>query len=251
MQLETHDIQVDVDVIQATYGLNPSQCRAFAALVSKRPVGLLQGPPGAGKTRFIGALVHFALTNGLAKNVLLASQSHEAVNGAAEAVLKLYQGTGTPSILRVGHEGHVSERLLSHHVARVEARYKDRFKAEFSDRLRAIGAVLGLPPEALERFIYLERTVRPIVDRMIQIRSDGDDQQRMLGLLDTLNTQLNATYTADDIDESTFDRIVEDAAGSFCISNLSVVDRLNESPRLSRRLVGVSHAALARLGIWE
>ena len=61
------------------------QIDAFSNILECRPLGLLQGPPGTGKTRFIGALVHYVLTQGLARNVLLASQSHEAVNNAAIA----------------------------------------------------------------------------------------------------------------------------------------------------------------------
>ena len=72
------------------YELNTDQQQAFQRIIQRRPVGLLQGPPGTGKTRFIAALTHYALTYGLARNILLSSQSHEAVNTAAEAVLKLF-----------------------------------------------------------------------------------------------------------------------------------------------------------------
>src|SRR3546814_16944477 len=71
----------------------------------------------------------------LARNVLLASQAHEAVNTAADAVLKLFAKTGdAPSILRVGNEGVVSDRLLPFHVERVEKLQKDRFRAERRSR---------------------------------------------------------------------------------------------------------------------
>jgi hypothetical protein len=103
------------------YGLNPSQTDALGTLLGVRPLGLLQGPPGTGKTKFIAALTHYALAKGLVRNVLLASQSHEAVNNAAEAVLALFRRSGgEPSILRVGAEGVVSDRLLPYHTERVE-----------------------------------------------------------------------------------------------------------------------------------
>lgn len=40
---------VKVDGIRERYGLNASQAEAFANLWSKRPLGLLQGPPGTGR----------------------------------------------------------------------------------------------------------------------------------------------------------------------------------------------------------
>lgn len=70
------------------YALNEDQSAALAHILATRPLGLLQGPPGTGKTVFISALIHAALTTGLARNILLTSQSHEAVNNAAEAVLE-------------------------------------------------------------------------------------------------------------------------------------------------------------------
>ncbi|WP_277343880.1 AAA domain-containing protein, partial [Pseudomonas viridiflava] len=135
-QVKYEPIDVDIEEIRTLYGFNQSQAEAFADLFKVRPLGLLQGPPGTGKTLFIGALIHYALTKGYVRNVLLSSQSHEAVNNAAEAVLKLYPTPmEAPSIIRVGHEPNVSDRLLPFHVARVEQLYKDKFQATLKDRL--------------------------------------------------------------------------------------------------------------------
>ena len=128
------------DALVGSYGLNPGQTDALSALLGVRPLGLLQGPPGTGKTKFIAALTHYALAKGLVRNVLLASQSHEAVNNAAEAVLALFRKSGgEPSILRVGAEGVVSDRLLPYHTERVELLFKDRFRAQQNERLQLAG----------------------------------------------------------------------------------------------------------------
>jgi AAA domain len=135
------------------YGLNPSQTDALGTLLGVRPLGLLQGPPGTGKTKFIAALTHYALAKGLVRNVLLASQSHEAVNNAAEAVLALFRRSeGEPSILRVGAEGVVSDRLLPYHSERVELLYKDRFRAQQRERLQLAGRAIGLPKRLVESY---------------------------------------------------------------------------------------------------
>ncbi len=60
----------------ASYELNSDQAAAFRKIVSVRPVGMVQPPPGTGKTRFIAALAHYAITKGLTGNVVLTSQSH-------------------------------------------------------------------------------------------------------------------------------------------------------------------------------
>jgi len=179
----------------ALYDLNEDQNQAFERIVACRPVGLLQGPPGTGKTRFIGALAHYALTNGLAKNVLISSQSHEAVNTAAEAVLSLFRKTGEqPSLLRVAwDEELVSPPLRAFHTPKVEKALKDRFKASFSERLSVAGEALGLPESIISDVISLETDVRPIVARLAELSGDIErDEQRVTGLINTLETHVKA-----------------------------------------------------------
>jgi hypothetical protein len=176
----------------ARYGLNAAQANAFRKLLTVRPLGALQGPPGTGKTHFIAALAHYALTHGLARNILLASQSHEAVNNAAEAVLKLFAGdNGAPSILRVGNESVVSDRLMPFHTDRLEQLYKDRFRAETRERLQAAGTTLGLPDVVLEATIFVETTLRPVAERLVELQAATDcDPARVASLQATLETQV-------------------------------------------------------------
>lgn len=172
------------------YGLNKDQREAFRKLLSVRPLGALQGPPGTGKTLFIAALAHFALTRGLARNILLASQSHEAVNNAAEAVLRLFADQDEqPSILRVGNESVVSGRLMPFHTDRLEQLYKDRFDAEFRGRMRIAGRALGLPLPVVEAMIDIEGSMRPVADRIVKLREhDEPDIARINSLFDTLQS---------------------------------------------------------------
>jgi tRNA A-37 threonylcarbamoyl transferase component Bud32 len=175
------------------YGLNADQEAAFARIVSNRPVGLLQGPPGTGKTRFIAALAHYALTKGLARNVLLASQSHEAVNTAAEAVLTLFRNGGVqPSLLRIGRdEEQVSLPLRAYHTPKVEQGFKDRFRASFRDRLAEIAGALGLPDSAADEIAAIETTIRPLAESLADLTQQEDrDEQRVNSLLDTLRRHL-------------------------------------------------------------
>ena len=152
-------------------------------IVSTRPLGLLQGPPGTGKTRFIAALVHYALTQGIARNVLLASQSHEAVNNAGEEVLALFSGQDhAPSIIRVGHENNVSERLLPYHSARVET-LKDR-----AARRSTVGnswPCSGISETVIEALTFIEGTLRPVVERLQVLTKhpeEADAESRLNGL---------------------------------------------------------------------
>lgn len=185
----------------ARYGLNEDQREAFKKLVSVRPLGALQGPPGTGKTLFIAALAHFALTRGLAKNILLASQSHEAVNNAAEAVLRLFANQDEqPSILRVGNEGVVSERLMPFHTDRLEQLYKDRFGAEFRDRMKLAGRSLGVPLPVVEAMIDIEVNMRPVAEKIVELQGQAEPEtDRINSLLGTLETLAKSVAGADQV----------------------------------------------------
>ena len=174
------------------YGLNPIQNAALRTLLTNRPLGLVQGPPGTGKTKFIAALAHYALTKGLARNILLASQSHEAVNTAAEAVLKLFKtNKEQPSILRVGNEAVVSDRLLAFHTDRVETLFKDRFSAEMSERILIAGRSLGLPDDLTVAVEIVEMVIRPITARMAELASEPEENAaRLKSLHETMEAQL-------------------------------------------------------------
>jgi hypothetical protein len=173
----------------AQYDFNSDQLNAFKRVLNARPLGLLQGPPGTGKTRFIAALAHYAITKKLARNVLLSSQSHEAVNTAGEALLKLFRKTGgEPSVLRVAmSDDRVSDSIRPFHTRPVEQAYKDRFAAEFRERQVVVGTALGIPEDITEDVVQLEMAIRPIVSRIVGLQGlDHADAERVNGLKATL-----------------------------------------------------------------
>lgn len=180
-----------VEMLKEQYGLNDQQAEALSAALATRPLALVQGPPGTGKTVFIAALVHAALTSGLARNVLLASQAHEAVNNAAEAVLKLFARAGeVPSILRVGNEGVVSDRLLPFHVERVEQLQKDRFRAEMRERLAVAAQGLGIPDSLTDALTHVELAIRPVAARLAVLQHEENAAQRITALRETIEQQV-------------------------------------------------------------
>lgn len=178
---------VDIDEVRTLYGLNLRQAEALIRAFQVRPISLLQGPPGTGKTKWIGALVHYALSHNLVRNVLIASQSHEAVNNAAQAVLKLFPSTeAAPSMIRIGHEEKVSDPLLSYHVAKVEQLYKDTFRATLKERLLTAAASIGLPANVARLLVQIETTLTPVVEQLNYLSIDMVPE----GVTDRINSLL-------------------------------------------------------------
>lgn len=138
------------------FSLNPQQRAAFKQLYKYGPVSLLQGPPGTGKTSFISSFIHFAATKGASK-VLLVSQSHEAVNNAAEKVRKLFSEQNKDvTVVRLGDEPNISTPLLDVHEIALQDHYREMFRAEFKQRLKGVVSSLALPDEFVDLAIEFE-----------------------------------------------------------------------------------------------
>lgn len=162
---------------QLVFSLNRQQRDAFAKLWSQGPLSLLQGPPGTGKTSFIASFIHYAMSHG-AQSILLASQSHEAVNNAAEKVIELCHRTDLPlDVVRFGAEGMVSEQLRPHHSASILQAYRDLFRSEMRQRVAALNRNLGLPNAFVEAWFdidfHLGRLSRDI-ERLARKRSEAN-----------------------------------------------------------------------------
>ncbi|WP_395598525.1 AAA domain-containing protein [Pseudomonas sp. A1437] len=241
-------IQIDELEIQATYGLNQRQAEALVRAFQIRPMTLLQGPPGTGKTRWIGALVHYALSKNIVRNVLIASQSHEAVNNAAQAVLKLFPSTeDAPSIIRIGQEEKVSEQLLPYHVAKVEQLYKDKFRATLKQRLKAASISIGLPDDVTTVLIQIETTLSPVFEQLNALSVDIIPEGvlvRVKSLLQTVETLLSGldidvtTPKLETLPDSFFmDDIYSAVARKFhCAPDL--IDKLRSVSRLTQDIIG-------------
>lgn len=236
-------VAVDEAMLKERYKLNPTQIDAFRGIVGHRPLGLLQGPPGTGKTHFIGALVHYALTHGLARNVLVSSQSHEAVNNAAEAVLNLFgNDRDSLSMIRVGAEGQVSESLRPYHVATVEKAYKDNFVATREARMESVANYLGLNDFECKAVLFYEDVIRPIIARISDLSDADAAVERVASLKETLEQCLLEKGIDCDLMEVESTQI-EQLVSALYFSKLPSeqahrIERLRHVAELGRDMVG-------------
>jgi hypothetical protein len=140
------------------YRLNRGQRQAFRHVIGHGPVGLLQGPPGTGKTHFIASLVHWLTTEKGARKILIASQSHEAVNNAIEALLDLFRKLGgrRPSLLRIGSKG-ITEKIRPYHTTSLQERFQSRFESAFRHRVAGLGSAMGLKRTLVEDAVEIDQ----------------------------------------------------------------------------------------------
>ncbi len=151
--------------------LNAQQRAAFQKLVNFGPLSLLQGPPGTGKTEFIAAFVHYLVEKQQVKNILLVSQSHEAVNTAAERIRQHCQRLNTPlDVVRFSNrEGAVSDGLMDVYSNAIVTERRELFAAEAAHRSATLSQSLGLQPEYLAALTNVELKLFKKLDEIISL----------------------------------------------------------------------------------
>jgi serine/threonine protein kinase len=175
----TYSVKAEDDDLKA-YELNTGQVKAFKHLLSSGPVGLLQGPPGTGKTRFIASFVHWLITKGGSQRVLIASQSHEAVNNAIDALLLLHKRRGSkPSLLRIGSKG-ITERIKPYHSAELRERYRVKFDAAAKFRFSQLTTALGVDRGYAAELFDLDRALGKLARRCVGVQTAFEDEAGQL-----------------------------------------------------------------------
>ena len=157
--------------------LNEQQREAFTKLLNYGPLSLLQGPPGTGKTEFIAAFVHFLIEKLDVRRILLVSQSHEAVNTAAERIRKHCGRLGTSlEVVRFSNrEGAVSNGLKDVYSHAITAEKRELFNAEYRYRVAALSDALGLDAEFISKVVEAELKLFKQIDHLESLLKSFDD----------------------------------------------------------------------------
>lgn len=148
--------------------LNGQQREAFIKLLNYGPLSLLQGPPGTGKTEFIAAFVHFLIEKLDVRRILLVSQSHEAVNTAADRIRKHCGRLGTSlEVVRFSNrEGAVSHGLKDAYSHAITAEKRELFNAEYRYRVAALSEALGLDAGFISKTVEVELKLFKEIDHL-------------------------------------------------------------------------------------
>lgn len=163
---------------EAIVSLNNLQREAFRKLINYGPVSILQGPPGTGKTEFIAAFVHFLFEKQNVNNVLMVSQSHEAVNTAAERIRKHSHRLNTPlEIVRFSNrENAVSNNLKDVFSDSIISTHRNLFLTEMEDRVLSLSQSIGVERDYLACALFLKVHLFGHLSRM-WVSTDSEDKQ--------------------------------------------------------------------------
>jgi serine/threonine protein kinase len=173
--------------------LNDKQREAFQKLISYGPLCMLQGPPGTGKTEFIAAFVHYLIEKQGVHNILLVSQSHEAVNTAAERIRRHCRNLGTEleTVRFSNREGAVSDGLKDVYSQAIVSSKRELFKAEAKHRVKVLAQPLGLDENYLEKLTEVEISILGLIRKVSYIRDQILNKDHEQAEIDNLRKQGN------------------------------------------------------------
>ena len=154
------------DQPEKNVSLNEAQRIAFQRLIANGPLSLLQGPPGTGKTEFIAAFVHYLFDVQKVRNILLVSQSHEAVNTAAERIHKHCQRLGTDlQLVRFSNREIADSEILEDVFSpNLVGQKRAQLNVNKISNICQLGRSMGLPED------YLRERAELAFDIGVQIR---------------------------------------------------------------------------------
>jgi len=205
------------DEISRRFRLNESQCRAIRKVLNIPPLGLVQGPPGTGKTYFIAVLIYRLLYGG-ANNVLLTSQSHEAVNNVIDKLSIIYSDDlDKLDLARVGPLSMCSEESARFHIDNIQHRYRKSFESDVRNRIEFSARNLGLPPQFISQYVRLSVATRSLLEdfdsRRAEIESEESDTERINKELSSIRKSIYGRARRISVKLSEFERIQDPIQG--------------------------------------
>lgn len=214
--------------------LNEQQREAFQKLIKNGPLSLLQGPPGTGKTEFIAAFVHFLIEKQQVQRVLLVSQSHEAVNTAAERIRNHCGRLKTPlDVVRFSNrEGAVSNGLKDVYTRSIVSEKRELFRAEARHRAAALGKALGLDPGYLFDLVRAElnlfrqidhfnSSLKSLADRDMEKEDEKQLKKSLIGLNESIRSTMRDDFELELSDEDSLEsakqRLIEKLNDDYAV----------------------------------
>lgn len=240
-----------------TISLNRKQRDAFTKLLQNGPLSLLQGPPGTGKTEFIAAFVHFLLEKQGVKRILLVSQSHEAVNTAAERIRKHCARLDTSlDVVRFSNrEGAVSTDLKDVYSGALVSEKRELFRAEVKYRVGALAQAYGVQSDYLSDLVEAELKVFSQVDKYwADVESISDTDRLSDDSLSIKRSIAELDLSIRELLDSRFN-ILLNSDEDLSVVKFKVVEKLNRDysirPDESQRGLALAKISRDMLGVLE
>ncbi|MCW3678854.1 DEAD/DEAH box helicase family protein, partial [Burkholderia cenocepacia] len=127
--------------------------------------------------------MHWLISKGGGQRVLIACQSHEAVNNAIESLLRLHKGRGEtrPSLLRIGSKG-ITDRIRPFHTSELRESYRVKFDAAAKNRFGQLTKALGVDRTFASELFDLDKQIGTLARRLSTVQEALDDDEGQLAV---------------------------------------------------------------------
>jgi hypothetical protein len=161
--------------------LDEPKRRAVKAALGARDLLLVQGPPGTGKTTFITELVLQELARNPKARILIASQTHAALDNVLE---RLARTKGELRLLRIARLGdpRVSDQVAEYLLDRQLAKWREGVIKQGRQYLRQWAKEQGISERSVEISVLYEELAR-IRAQLESINDEVSEADKRLGEL--------------------------------------------------------------------
>ncbi|MDV7353475.1 AAA domain-containing protein [Rhodococcus oxybenzonivorans] len=224
--------------------LDPAKKNAVSNALGAKDFLLVQGPPGTGKTTFIAELVAQTLRRDSRSRILLASQTHIALDNALERILGLCPHA---SLLRLGRSERITAEVEPFTVDTTIEQWRKRVVVASREFLQEYAAELGIHLSAediktltTELGLKMER-VRKGKQRIATLQSNRALVIRGMEELSALSPELLtvAAQLEDVVSVSSSVEHLTSAVKKFVATGLAAATQLESSSELNSRLVDI------------
>jgi superfamily I DNA and/or RNA helicase len=241
--------------------LDEPKRHAIEAALGARDLLLVQGPPGTGKTTFITELVLQEIERNPRARILIASQTHAALDNVLE---RLARAEGNLRLLRVARLGdpRVSDQVAEYLLDRQLARWHENVVKQGRQYLRQWAKEQGVSERAVEiSVLYEELTkirmqrgeltgeIRVADDQLTRLRErvavDRHETREDISDMESRRQELGAMVAgSDELAEAAAARLIElrEIQSSSEVADLSA----NDLERLAHNSIDRNHPAFQR-----
>lgn len=177
------------DIVFVNADLDEAKKRAVRLAMGAKEFLLVEGPPGTGKTTFIAEVILQQIRSNPHARILLASQTHVALDNCAE---RLIRADETIKIVRIASQ--FTEKRVSPFVKPNLLRERvERWKTECLDRGKAFLETWAKDHSISKEKLQISRLMKEFIVAKKRLVLNSLDEDRLLSQIDEMETAVSDT----------------------------------------------------------
>ena len=150
--------------------IDDSKLQNLQKALSRNEIFILQGPPGTGKTTFITEMVYQILKDNPMAKILLASQSHVAVDNA---LVRIKEAIPTAKVVRIGRKENLAEDVYGYTLDSLCEDWIADVIEKCDQVIDEIEKTIGVSDDVKNQYEYIEE-IEKLKDDLKKIEKENE-----------------------------------------------------------------------------